>query len=194
MFSGLILVLLLTSAGPAESLLGSKLEEAEQTDFFKFFNLKETGAYLASEKNLVVGFAPDSPTFRELVSVHVTLDTTKTIVGIDLILSRSFIDHKTNGIFARDIAKSLLRSAVPQEDQKAISDLANEIEFPAEGPGQSIIRVSPPPKLPDKTTAGYLVYMGKSTLFELAMTTWKLRLENRKVNAKDSLMISITSK
>jgi hypothetical protein len=194
MFEGVILALLLTANGAAQGLLGTNLEDAKRTDFFKFFNLKETGAYLALQKNVVVGFKPEGPSFRELVSVNVTLDTNKTIVGIDLILVRSFVDHKTNGIFARDIAKSLLRSAIPEEDQKAIADLANEIEFPPAAPGQTILTVRPPPKLPNKPTAGYLVYLGKQSLFEQTMSACKLRLENHKAEANDSLMISITSK
>lgn len=194
MFASLMLVLSLTAYEPSESLLGSKLEDAKQTDFFKFFNLKESGAYFALEKNVVVGFRPEGPMFRDLVSVNVTLDINETIVGIDLILARSFADHKTNGIFARDIAKSFLRAAIPQGDQNAISDLTNEIEFPPAASGQSIITVRPPPKLPDKPTAGYLVYLGKGSLFEQTMSGSKLRLENRKVAGTDSLMNSMTRK
>ncbi len=187
----LIMLLSFSSHYPIESLLGSPLEEAKRSDFFTFFHLKETGAAVALEKTLALTFKPEAGEFRELVSVYVTLDTNNRIVGLDLSLARSFVDHKTNGVFARDIAKSLLRSAIPKENQQAIADLANEIEFPAAHEGQTIITGRPPSKIPPAPTAGYLTYLGKRSVFEQSVNTYKLRLENRKVNDVDSLLISV---
>lgn len=191
MLAALMMLLSFSSHYPLESLLGSPIEEAKRSDFFTFFHLKETGAVVALENTVALSFEPEAGQFRKLVSVYVTLDTNNRIVRIDLNLARSFVDHKTNGIFARDIAKSLLRAAIPKENQRAIADLANEIEFPAAIEGQTIITVRPPPKLPPAPTAGYLTYLGKRSVFEQMVTTYKLRLENRKVNDVDSLLISV---
>ena len=191
MLAVLIVLLSFSSNYPLESLLGSPLEEAKRSDFFTFFHLKETGGSVALGETVAVSFKPEAGEFRELVSVYVTLDTNNRIIRIDLSLARSFVDHKTNGIFARDIAKSLLRAAIPKENQRAIADLANEIEFPAAVEGQTIVTVRPPPKLPPAPTAGYLTYLGKKSVFEQMVTIYKLRLENRKVNDVDSLLISV---
>ena len=121
-------------------------------------------------------------------------DTDKRIVAIDLVLVRSFVDHKTNGLFARDIARSLFRSAIPEEDEGAIADLVNEIESPPAGSGQSVVTARPPPKLPAKQTPGYLVYLGKRSLFEQTLTRCRLRLESRRVNGVDSLILSVIAK
>lgn len=188
----LILLTLIPSLLPG-GLLGSRLEDAVRTDFFTFFRLKATGAVLALEKTYIAGFKPEGPQFRELVSVAVTLDASDQIVGIELSLARSFVNQEINGIFARDIAKSLLRSAVPPEDEKAIVDLANEIEFP-EPDSHRTIAARPHAKLPAKPTLGYLTYLGKRSSFEQILTRCRLRMENRKVNKVDSLLVSVTTK
>jgi len=188
------MLLLLSMGGVSDSLLGSRLEQAKQKDFFTFFKLKETGAALALEKTSVISFKPEGAQFRELVSVYVTLDTDSRIVAIDLVLARAFVDHKTNGIFARDIAKSLLRSAVPEEDLAAINDLANEIEYPPSSSGQTVLTVRPPPNLPARETAGYLVYLGKGNSYERTLSNCTLKLANRRVDEVDSLLISVAGK
>jgi len=194
MLAEALIVLTLTPSLLPGSLLGSRLEDAERTDFFTFFKLKATGAVLALEKTYVTGFKPEGAQFRELVSVSVTLDTSDQIVGIELSLARSFVDHKANGIFARDIAKSLLRSAVPPEDEKAIVDLTNEIEFPERGSSHRTITSRTHPKLRAKPTLGYLTYLGKRSSFEQILTRCRLGLENRKINKVDSLLVWVTIK
>jgi hypothetical protein len=192
MLAQISMLLMLSMFGASGHLLGSRLEEAERTDFFTFFHLEATGAVFATEENYVVSFKPEGEQFGELVSVHVTFDTDKhIIVALDLVVERSLVDHKTNGAFARDIAKSFLRSAIPQEDEGAIADLVNEIEFPPAGSGQSVVTARPPPKLPSKQTPGYLVYVGKRSLFEQTLTRCRLRLESRRVNKVDSLIVSV---
>ena len=191
MLAILIVLLSLSSSPPPEGLLGSRLEDAKKTDFFTFFHLRETGGVVALEKTVALGFAPEAGQFRELVSVYVTVDADHRIVGLDLSLARSFVDHKTNGIFARDIAKSLLRAAIPKDKQGAIEDLANEIEFPGAIKGQTIVNVRPPPKLPPAPTAGYLTYLGKRRDFELKISEYQLRLENRIISGDAKLFISV---
>lgn len=194
MLAEISMLLMLSMFGASGHLLGSRIEDAKRTDFFTFFHLEATGAVFATEQNHVIGFKPEGEQFRELVSVHVTFDTDKRIVAIDMVLVRSFVDHNTKGVFARDIAKSLLRSAIPQEDEGAIADLVNEIEFPPAGSGQSVITARPPPKLPARQTPGYLVYLGKRSFFEQTLTRCRLRLESRKVNKVDSLILSVMAK
>jgi hypothetical protein len=196
MLAEISMLLMLSMFGASGHLLGSRLEDAKRTDFLTFFQLEATGAVFATEENYVVGFKPEGDQFGEFVSVLVTFDTDKRIVALDLVLGRPLVDHKTNGVFARDIAKSFLRSAIPEEDEGAIADLVNEIEFPPAGSGKRVVTARPHPKLPSKQTPGYLVYLGKRSLFEQTLTRCRLRLESRKVNKDkvDSLIVYVIAK
>jgi len=87
--------------------IGDRLDDAKQTDFFKFFNLTEVESKKDEQKRTVTSFRPATGKFRELVRVDVTLNADNTILAMQVSLSRSFIDSKQNGIFARDFAKSM---------------------------------------------------------------------------------------
>src|SRR3989441_7170643 len=86
--------------------LGERLEQARKTEFFRWFHLEETG-----RAGRVVQFKPSGEKFRPLVTLNVTLDPSGRMVGVELVLSRAFIDSGREGTFARDIAKSFLRVA-----------------------------------------------------------------------------------
>jgi hypothetical protein len=162
----------------AEASVGDTLDEAQQTDFFKFFGLVEEGPRAQGGGLTVVPFRPRAGKFRELVRLTVGVSKGDVIREMELTLTRSFVDDPANGIFARDIAKSFLRSAVPDADAPRVNDLANEIEFPKELKGYVIARTRPDPKLPARPTEGYQVYTGSLRLYEAAFSGSALRMEN----------------
>src|SRR5438067_1669951 len=176
LFASLCLVAALPSRAPAA--VGDKLEEMRQTDFFKFFNLTEAEPRTSEGGLNLVTFRPAGGNFRRLVKVSVTVGGDGAVRAMELTVDRSFVEDRANGIFARDVAKSFLRAAVPKADAPKISDLANEIEFPKELEGYEIARTQPDPKLPAQPTKGYLVYLGKQELYEESYARSTLRLEN----------------
>jgi hypothetical protein len=165
-------------ASRATAAVGDRLEEMRQTDFFKFFHLTEAGPRASEGGLAVVTFRPGGGPFQRLVKVVVAEDAGGVVRAMELTIDRPFVEDRANGIFARDIAKSFLRAAVPRADAAKIEDLANEIEFPKELEGYEIARTRPDPKLPAQPTAGYLVYLGKQERFEETYTQSALRLEN----------------
>ena len=107
---------------------------------FKFFNLTEAGPRTSEGGLNVVTFRPAGGNFRRLVKVNVTVGGDGAVRAMELTVDRSFVEDRANGIFARDVAKSFLRAAVPKADAPKIGDLANEIEFPKELEGYEIAR------------------------------------------------------
>ncbi len=178
----------------AEAGVGGTLEAAKQTDFFKFFGLVEDGPRSTERGLTVVNFRPRAGQFRQLVSLTVKVAAGDVIREMSLTVERSFVDDRTNGIFARDIAKSFIRAAVPAADGARVNDLANEIEFPKEMPGYTVARVCPDPKLPARPTAGYEVYTGARKLYEAAFAESTLRMENADGPKGTRLRIVVASK
>jgi PAB1-binding protein PBP1 len=113
---------------------------------------------------------------------------------MQLSLKRSFVDDQFNGIFARDLAKSMLRAAIPAANEAAINDLANEIEFPKDMPGYDVARTKPDPKLPSQPSPGYQVFMGQRKSFVQTLSLARVSLENIEGAGGASLLISVTSK
>ena len=188
------LCLTLALAPRAEAGVGDTLEATQQTDFFKFFALAEDGPR-AQEKGLtVVSFRPRGGKFRELVKLTVKVTAEDSIREMELTLERSFVDDATNGIFARDIAKSFLREAVPGADGPRINDLANEIEFPREMKGYKIMRARPDPKLPEQPTKGYQVYAGSLQLYEDSFARSTLHMENLRAEKGAVLLMRVAAK
>jgi len=180
-------------AGAAEGggLLGAPLGDAEKhADLFTFFNLEETGTTAGAAGARVVSFKPSGPNFRPLVTINVTVDKDGAITQIEALIARSFIEDKTNGVFARDLAKSLLRAGVPAADQEAITDLTNEIEYPP-STDRLVLSARPAPKLPAQPSAGYLAFLGKQKEFEQALSATRLRLENRQAGGDKVLALTV---
>ena len=76
---------------------GERLEQAKQTEFFRWFQLEETG-----RTGKVVHFKPSGEKFRSLVTLNLTIDSSGRLLGAELILSRSFIDSARDGTGTSD--------------------------------------------------------------------------------------------
>lgn len=183
-----------TQAGVA--LLGAKLADAKKTDFFTFFHLEESGpaAKVPNSGGTQWTFKPSGAAFRELVTVEVWVSAADRIEEMHLTLAREFIAHPQNGRFANDIAKSFLRSALPKDDQVAVADLLNEIEYrPPPGDASRMI-VGPnykPPRLPAEPTPGFRTYRGEQPEFRVNLPHGWLRMNNLSDSGRVKLEITV---
>src|SRR5260370_41450592 len=82
--------------------LGEKLEQARNSEFFRWFHLEEVGRTAGGSG---VQFKPSGEKFRSLVTLNLSLDSGQRLVGAELILSRSFVDSGRGGVFAGGIAQ-----------------------------------------------------------------------------------------
>ncbi len=170
---------------------GDSLGQAKKTGFFTWFHLEQTGEHRTPQVT-VTSFKPSGEKFRDLVTFKVATGPNGGITGMALTLSRAFVDSKKDGIFARDIAKSLIRTAFATGPDQEIQDLANQIEYLATTSQTIILHASrKPPKMPAEPTPGYLTYLGQQQSYEHAAAGKTLRLENTAVNGERSLIISI---
>lgn len=170
---------------------GDKLDQARKTDFFTWFNLEQTGEERTAQAT-VTTFKPSGEKFRDLVTFKVTTGQNGGIAGMELILSRAFVDSPQDGIFARDIAKSLLNTAFADGADEDIKALAGQIEYLGTSTSPIIQHASrKPPKLPSQPTPGYRTYLGQQQSYEHAAAGKTLRLENATANDKKSLLIGI---
>jgi hypothetical protein len=186
----------LAPAGAAQPLLGMKIDQAKKTDFFTFFCLEQKASEKTSADGVMLTFKPGSAKFARLVTVRVTLDVEQTIRGMELELSRSFIDHSFDGVFARDIAKSMLIDTLPKADAAKVRDLINEIAH-GKMPGRETVIISGrrPPKLPEQPTEGYQTFLGKRETFSRELVKTHLEMHNRKNDeAGATLTIAVREK
>lgn len=181
------------SSVPLRAQLGKTLEEVRGDDFWTFFNLKPIDGSPGGPEG-TAAFRPAAGPFAPLVRVTAALDASGRIRAMELTLSREFVDDPANGIFARDIAKSFLRAAMPADDIVDVETLANEIEHPRETPGYTVMRTKPAPDLPRNPTPGYEVYLGTSESWSRTLEGSTLRLRNQSGEAGRVLVISVEAR
>jgi hypothetical protein len=170
---------------------GMNLDQARKTGFFTWFHLQQTGEQQTAQGKTIT-FKPSGKQFRDLVTMKVTTGPDRDITGMELILSRAFVDSKKDGIFARDIAKSLLRTTFATGADQDIQDLENQIEYLGTSSQTIILHKSyKPPKLPAEPTPGYLTYLGQQQSYEHAAAGKTLHLENSTIDGEKSLIINI---
>jgi Ca2+-binding EF-hand superfamily protein len=173
-----------------KGLWGQKLDAIHQTDLVKFFGLTQTGTETDFRGGKVVKFQPKAGNFRTLVLVKFAVDNADRVRGVELSLARSFVDHEVNKAFARDIAKSLLRTVLPSDDIRLAGDLLNEIEF-GDYKNRIIAQPQAIPQLPAQPTAGYQVYLGNSPNSEQNFSQTRLSLRNATDFGQNTLVITI---
>jgi hypothetical protein len=153
----------------AGAQVGAPVADVVQTDLFRYFHLQRADSVPdASSGGAVMSYRAGGP-FAPLVLVKVTSDAAGRVAAMELDLARAFVDHPMNTVFARDIAKSLIRTAVPAPDLPAVETLANEIEFPRSAPGIQQARLRPAPATPGQPSAGYRAFLGQGPSFDRSL-------------------------
>jgi hypothetical protein len=179
----------LGGTSPSGKLLGMKLEAAKQKDLFTYFHLEETDTTGNAQAG-VITFKPHARRFNPLVTLRVTTNAAGQIQGMELALSRAFIDG-ASGVYARDIAKSFLTSVIPDDDLAQVPDLANEIQYGATGPA---VEFEGRPKLPEKPTHAYRAFLGRVEKHEQELGQTKLSLRNVEQQDEELFVISVSSR
>jgi hypothetical protein len=162
----------------AFGVFGNRLDDAKKTDFFAWFHLEQTEEARHSAGHRVVAFRPRSPQFGPLVSLDITIDASDRMLALDLRLLRRFIDDNRDGAFARDIAKSFLRSAAPAMDMPLIGGLVNRIESGMIGMSIHHRSMRPSEVLPETFDEMYLTFLGQKPIASQPLSLTMLRLTN----------------
>ena len=178
----------LTEGATTQKLPGMTVDDAKKSDFFTSFHLEQDGAGIPEQQRTILRFRPEAEALRNLVEVKVTLDAKQRIAGMGLELARSLIDDKQNGVLARDMAKSMLRSMVPEQDTRNTTDLMREIEF-GDDPSETAAPSSG--KRPELPTHGYQTFLGKRASFEQSLEFTNIALRNE-INTRGTEVLLIT--
>lgn len=172
------------------SLRCQRLADAKQTEFFRWFSFIETGTAKDEKGNTVVSFRPAGEKFRRLVKLDAVVGEQDRIVALRLSLAKSFVDDNRDGIFARDIAKSFLRFAIPEPDAGSVAPLADEIEHRH---NFSVLTRAPSTQLPlsSQPSAGFLTYVGQQQLYEEMFSQSSVRIEQAKTEDGEAVVMTV---
>lgn len=183
----------LMPAAPGEApLVGDKLK----TDFFTFFHLQQDRMEQHTRtRSRRVYFKPSGPRFHDLATVVLTLTADDRVTGQELILARSFIDDPGTAIFARDIAKTHLSTALTREELLMVSRLYEDIwQFgtQTEAPIPGAFRADA--KVPVLISPGFRTFVGKGPDYEESLPRASLSLSNTTIENVPSLVIAMERK
>jgi hypothetical protein len=153
----------------AGAQVGGTLEQLRQTDFWRFFHFSQVDSVRHDGAREMVSYRPGGQ-FRDRVLLDVIYDEQGRMYKLELDLARPFVNDPVNTVFARDIAKSFIRTAMPAADLPAVETLANEIEFPRSLPGVRQQRLRPPPALPEQPSPLYRVFLGLDAIGSLTLS------------------------
>ncbi len=195
---GLLSVLLMAVGGRAPAkeentsgLLGTDLAFARaHSDYFAFFHLEPIGDAQPSAGGKMNCFKPTGTAFRRFVTVYVETNAKDSIVGIRVVIARSFIEDPQNGIFARDLIKSSLLSAVNATDAATLRDLGREI---LHRDARRTLLVGKEPRLSTTPSAAYPVVSAVDPTWEAKLQASKIRLSNETEEDRPSLIITIAA-
>src|SRR5262245_44757395 len=116
-------------SNPSQGLIGASLDNAKRHDLFRWFHLEQEGDPRKEGRLQIVAFRPSGVAFHDLVLVSLWIEENGAIQRLRLTLARRFVNDPRQGMFARDIAKSVLRATFRSNDPPELRDLVNEIEF-----------------------------------------------------------------
>jgi hypothetical protein len=71
----------------------------------------------------VILFKPSGEAFHKLVTIRVTVNSEKRLVALESLLARSFINDRTQRVYANDLAKSTVLQGLPAVDRQSMQTL-----------------------------------------------------------------------
>ncbi|MEO8461011.1 MAG: hypothetical protein ABI451_10800 [Dokdonella sp.] len=175
-------------AGQRGSLRWQTLTEAKESEFFRWFSFTHVGTATNEQRKQVFSFRPSGEKFHYLVRLDILLDQGERIEMLRLFLAASFVDDVREGLFARDIARSFLLSAVLQSDECSLENLANEI---AGRHNMPVITRSLAADLTVLPSAGFLAFVGQGPRYEKSCSSIHLSIERTKSDVGDLVTMSI---
>lgn len=170
-------------------LLGQRIDWVRsRSDLFRFFHLQPMEQTPAS-----VVFKPAGAAFRDKVTVTVGIDSRAKIQSVEAVLHRNFIDSPRDGVFARDLAQSLLAQSLPTKDRVLILALIRDIRERGETNGlvlrrvgHAIAELTPRPPAP-----GYDVFLGVAPQFSRDLSLSTVTLVNQGADPDRILRVSV---
>jgi hypothetical protein len=153
--------------------MGTTLETARKTGFFRWFHMAETERR-PEEPGELVRFRPAGDKFYDLCFLDILTAPAGEFVRMELVVKRSFIDG-AEGIFAQDLVNSFLHATLPDACRNILEDFITEINTPA-GEGQ---------------TPGFQVFKGRLNSWS-KQTGWsRLHFANLSVSEVPSLVMNV---
>jgi hypothetical protein len=146
--------------------------------FFSWFSLTPSGAPESADAGRAwQEFRPSNPVFARLVALAVLTDRAGCIVEASLGLDRTFLDGRQQSASARDIAKSFLYWALPEDEQAHVAAfLANVADLTAGG--ATVIMRGPRTPPPADRSGGYEVFLGRGGRITLRAGAVNIGLTN----------------
>jgi hypothetical protein len=169
------LVTWLSCCVPSTAFVSESLDTAKQTDFFKFFHLSQEGEQ-SLNKTKVVTFKPSGEKFRKLITVTAVTDEGGKIQDMKLAVARTFLDDRQTSMFARDICKSFLLSAVDTQHRDSIKPVAEEIM--TRDLKTVVLTAQPAAELPAQPSEIFKTIAGQSKDWQEKMSDRKLLIHN----------------
>jgi hypothetical protein len=153
--------------------MGTTLETARKTGFFRWFHIAETERR-AEEPGELVRFRPAGDKFHDLCFLDILSALGGEFVRMELVVKRSFIDG-ADSLFAQDLVNSFLNATLPDACRSILEDFIAEINTPA-GEGQ---------------TPGFQVFKGRLNAWS-TQTGWsRLHLANLSAAEVPSLVLNV---
>jgi hypothetical protein len=148
------------NAGGQAASMPHNLKTEQSSEFFTWFHLAPVGTPTAvGDSQAWHSFRPTGSAFQALVQVDVLSEADGKIDAVSIGLERSFIDSLSNGVFARDIAKSFLAWTVRNPSPQIGNLIANLADLSSARTTIIMHGPAPTPQPPD-TTGGYRVFLG----------------------------------
>jgi hypothetical protein len=173
--------------------LGDDVDDLVASSFVAWFNLERVGQERRAGTD-VLSFRPEGPAFHDLAELRVSATGDGRIESLELRLAREFVDDRRNGMFARDLAKSLLRTVLDDGDLRSIGGLADEIEWGGTFDVPILMRGPGPPKPPEGSPSpAYRVFLGLDDRCEQALHRVRLVFENVRRPDPPLLRMTVTA-
>ncbi len=153
--------------------MGTTLENAKKTGFFRWFHMAELERR-PEEPGELVRFRPAGDKFHDLCFLDILLAPGGDFVRMELVVKRSFVDGH-DSLFAQDLVNSFLHAALPDACRSILDDFITEINTPA-GEGQ---------------TPAFHVFKGRLNAWS-TQTGWsRLQFANLSVAEMPSLVLNL---
>ena len=121
-----------------------------------------------------------------MVTAHT--DTAQHVNAIALVLTRAFIDHPGDGMFAADIGKSFLEVSLSSADRESVQYLIDTIAAGGHSNRPVIMVEYPEPRAHhiQRESPAYLAWLGHNPHWKQAFDVVSLELDNARIaGAKD---------
>jgi hypothetical protein len=169
---------------------GTSVADAQKTDFFTYFRLKQVArAGGAEHQQVVLTFKSEYAKLAPVVTVRLYVNGDGLLTDAELALKRKFIDDPKNELAARDIAQSFLTGAATAQDQEAVHRLHDEIMYLSSRP--IVVGGAANIKIPLIPTDGFLAFKGRRSYFTQMLSRSRLWMENVVEDGEPALLMAV---